>query len=576
MRLIKIFSFIGLIAIFSLTFSQEKVKRMEQPENTSVKAKVTVEEINDLIHLSDSLLTSLPDQSLTYAKQALYYGEQQNYDLGRLLSKLNIAEIYARKSDIKNALKFAYSANDLATQLGGKQEMARATLLIGQIYVSFGDYEEGSKLIFKALQIYEEINDNKGIGECLNMIGLVYYKQKNFEKALEYYTRSLNVARKLNDLIGISRGLNNKASANKELGILKDYVADLNEAISINKKIGRKSWIGVNYLNLGEFYSETNKPDTALAYLNKANNIFTTLNNLDLICASLISFSDYYSKLNNLGKSISYAKQANTIGEKNNLKESIYESAVRLHNLYLKQKKIDSAYKYSIVEYQMKDSLNIEKGYTRISQLELMYKYENAKQKERFKQQRKENRIFIIGIVVFSIMLILIITFITRNKIKAQKAIIAQKKLENELEKKTRELTTNVMGLMKKNEIISEVSKKLIDVSSDALKDETKTAINSIVRELRKSTENEISEEFEVRFNEVHPGFYDKLLEKFPTISPNEQRLCAFLRLNMTSKEISELTGQRIQSIDVARSRLRKKLGISNKKTNLITFLAQI
>ena len=62
----------------------------------------------------------------------------------------------------------------------------------------------------------------------------------------------------------------------------------------------------------------------------------------------------------------------------------------------------------------------------------------------------------------------------------------------------------------------------------------------------------------------------------FPDLSPSEQRLCAFLRLNMSTKEISELTGQRISSLETARYRLRKKLGITNSHINLITFLNNI
>ena len=75
---------------------------------------------------------------------------------------------------------------------------------------------------------------------------------------------------------------------------------------------------------------------------------------------------------------------------------------------------------------------------------------------------------------------------------------------------------------------------------------------------------------------EVHEDFYDTLLKRFPDLSPSELRLCAFLKLNMTTKEISELTGHQMNSLEMARYRLRQKLGISNSEVNLITFLSQI
>jgi DNA-binding CsgD family transcriptional regulator len=75
---------------------------------------------------------------------------------------------------------------------------------------------------------------------------------------------------------------------------------------------------------------------------------------------------------------------------------------------------------------------------------------------------------------------------------------------------------------------------------------------------------------------EVHAGFYEKLLKAYPDLSQNELKLCAFLRLNMSTKDIAELTGQQLPSIDKARYRLRKKLGLASSETNLVTFLSQV
>ncbi len=66
------------------------------------------------------------------------------------------------------------------------------------------------------------------------------------------------------------------------------------------------------------------------------------------------------------------------------------------------------------------------------------------------------------------------------------------------------------------------------------------------------------------------------LIQRFPDLSPNEQRLCAFLKLNLATKEISSMTGQSPRAIEMARFRLRKKLGISTQDVNLITFISQI
>ncbi|MDE6131095.1 MAG: hypothetical protein K2F74_05850, partial [Muribaculaceae bacterium] len=69
-------------------------------------------------------------------------------------------------------------------------------------------------------------------------------------------------------------------------------------------------------------------------------------------------------------------------------------------------------------------------------------------------------------------------------------------------------------------------------------------------------------EEFRLQFERIHPDFYRTLSEKFPELTARDLRLCAFLHLGMTTKEIAVLTYREVRSVDSARNRLRKKLGI--------------
>ncbi len=299
------------------------------------------------------------------------------------------------------------------------------------------------------------------------------------------------------------------------------------------------------------------------------------LNHSVLISHLQVVMAAYYYETNDLDLSIEYAKKAYVAGQKHGLKKVVYDAAGMLYNGYLQKKDSSYANKYLILQYQMKDSLDIEKGATQLSKLELRYEFEKEKQAKQIEQQRKD---FILIIIIISLVLGLgiIILIFARQKIKAKNTELEKSHLEKELEFKNKELALKVMSLLKKNEMLSEISKKLIDVKNEAVKDETKEAIRRISKDLQKSTDDEIWEEFELRFQQVHKNFYDKLMKEFPELSPNEQRLCAFLRLNMSSKEISELTGQSPNALETARYRLRKKLNISNSQVNLITFLSKI
>jgi DNA-binding CsgD family transcriptional regulator len=225
------------------------------------------------------------------------------------------------------------------------------------------------------------------------------------------------------------------------------------------------------------------------------------------------------------------------------------------------------------------DSLNNETNTSLLSVLELQMAYE--KHRNNLELENKEVKLrlnkknyyitILAGIVA---LLVLVIYFVYRLQKARAKVIQAEnKRIEQELEFKKREMTTNVMSLMKKNEILTELSRSLLELEKTALKSETKNALNKIAQKIRKTRDEEISEEFNIRFKEVHSEFYTNLLQQYPDLTPSEQRLCALLRMNMSTKEISELIGNNPSSIDNARSKIRKKFGIPGD-VNLISFLS--
>jgi DNA-binding CsgD family transcriptional regulator len=104
----------------------------------------------------------------------------------------------------------------------------------------------------------------------------------------------------------------------------------------------------------------------------------------------------------------------------------------------------------------------------------------------------------------------------------------------------------------------------------------TKTALNTVIRDLQKSLEDKVWTDFEMRFQQVHSQFYEALDNRFPDLSTNERRLCAFLKLGLNTKEIATITGQTPNSITVARTRLRKKLNLDNTELALTRFIESL
>ena len=150
---------------------------------------------------------------------------------------------------------------------------------------------------------------------------------------------------------------------------------------------------------------------------------------------------------------------------------------------------------------------------------------------------------------------------------------LTNEKLKSELDLKNDQLTSITMQLMKNNEFIQEVQHKIetsLDKSSS--KPELKRIVNTIDKEL---SNNDSWNQFAYHFDQVHGNYLTKLSESNIRLSPREIKLAAFLRMNMSSKEISKLLSITGRSVELARYRLRKKLNLTRDQ-NLVEYLIEL
>jgi len=140
---------------------------------------------------------------------------------------------------------------------------------------------------------------------------------------------------------------------------------------------------------------------------------------------------------------------------------------------------------------------------------------------------------------------------------------IEDDKMKSELRHINNLLAASTMNLVVKNEFMETIKEELEEVKRNGKSMETKQALEKIVREIDTTLRlQEDWEQFEYHFDQVHGDFLNRLREHFLDLTPNEQKLCALLRLNLSTKEISNLMSISLRGVEIARYRLRKKLGL--------------
>ena len=144
--------------------------------------------------------------------------------------------------------------------------------------------------------------------------------------------------------------------------------------------------------------------------------------------------------------------------------------------------------------------------------------------------------------------------------------------LEHDLMHKTSELGDFTMNLMRKNDMLQQLDDSLADLADSVKRDDPKAKLSQKVKAIRKSIIDNMNDDdnwdkFEENFNLVYDNFMAKLLAKFPDLHKNERKLCAYLRLGLSSKEIASLLNISLRSVETFRYRLRKKLGLQPRES---------
>jgi len=125
------------------------------------------------------------------------------------------------------------------------------------------------------------------------------------------------------------------------------------------------------------------------------------------------------------------------------------------------------------------------------------------------------------------------------------------------------------MSIIKKNKVLNNIKKEFLDSNSEL---KNKSVLRLIDKNLNDKDDWEF---FEEAFNNADKNFMKKVKKLHPNLTPNDLRLCAYLRLNLSSKEIANLLNISVRSVEIKRYRLRKKMELLHD-TSLVNYILEI
>lgn len=486
---------------------------------------------------------------------------------------------------------------------GSERHVITGYINLGNLYNYFNLYDQALENLFLALEKSDEFQIEVHKNAILNNIGIVYSKNGSNEKAGEYFSKALERSRLDNDSKRIAMNLINLSIALSERRMNDSALTCLEEALVLYDQNAQKT----NYLatleNIGNIYFDQGELDSALVYYSASYHGVDEEVDPWLTWEFAFNLSKAHREFNNLDSAATYLKEAIGGFKLGNDSENLIE-AYRLQSEILREKgEANASADFAKLALAIQDSLVDVKSTDWISKHQLNYEYgKKEKELELLEEDaRRTQLIWIFGSAGLCIILILVwllmrsrvtrlnqknlllekeqrVTQLTLEKnifdqkkmeeehgVRERISKIEKEKLKQELDFKNRMLMSKVMSVSNQNEQMADVVNLL-----DQAENMPETELNKALSNAKKMVQNQINlenewESVKVHFEEVHPDFFSRLSQYNDSLNSSDLRMCAYLVLDLSPKEISNILNITPASIRKRRQRLKEKLNLDSE-----------
>jgi tetratricopeptide (TPR) repeat protein len=482
--------------------------------------------------------------------------EKAGDNLGKAKIYHNLGVVAFYMNNIEESVSYYLQAIREADKMGDQIFSALVNTNLGLLFSSQEDYGRAILYLRKALVKHSSINDPKGKAKTLTGLGTAFFNLVNYDSSFVYHQKALLLFNQTGDLAGKSESLSNIAEILIEQKRFKEALPMLNLSDSLRRAFGNAYGIAINAKNFGKIYSGLGEYQKAKERFDDAFKQAETLQASWLMAEILLSRSGFYESTGNYEKALQDFKMRSIISEQIYSDERSRITA-ELETRYKAEKsRADLAIRESEILHLEEQSNRLLILVVSVILIALLggllafqiYKRNSAGSKSRLLMAAKDLEI--------------------EKKQKeleesrreaAEKALVVaereQMQIKSELDYKKRELTQLALYINQQNEIL------------EALKNEISTLKSGDARKLERELEQRINiskqrESFEMNVDLMNEDFYHRLFSKYPHLTENDKKLCAMVRLGLSSKEIASIVNISPKSVDMNRYRLRKKMDL--------------
>ena len=462
----------------------------------------------------------------------------------------------------------------------------------GILYKEKGIYDKSLEAYYESLSICDSIEWKEGKTIALNNISNLFFIQGDLKSAIALQQKSLTIAKETNDSDKIYDAYFNLMSMYSEINNNDSSFYFAEKAYQILPKFKSHYQNCYFYSSYANILVNNNNIKKAYEYYNKCLSIAKTNKFYELELKAYIGLAEINEQNNNLETAKTQLLYALEMSNKLHLPALKVSVLSKLSPLLAETGKNKEALMYLNRAVLLNDSINKSWKNIQLSQTYQLYQIQLENQQNKIVKQhllianlKIINRNYLLAAFSFSSIFLLISLWyiIRKNRIEKELSKVAinnaelireqenqlkiqkENQLKTDLQLKNRQLTTYSLSSIKHvnttEDIILKISKIIYN---EPIKQSTKAELSQVIDQMKRNLIKSDWKEFKTYYEQAHPSFYENLFYKHPDLTANEEKLCAFISLGLSTKDIASLTFRQLKSIDSARLRLRKKLNIDS------------
>lgn len=530
--------------------------------------------ITDKYEAAQRCLYTDEDSALLYINEVYDYAVLNKEPVLEAKILLLKAEMLIYQGEMDEVLSICSTVREIAQNRGDRHLLVAGQLLEGYCYTDLDMFDKAYSTLSSALNMARQINDTTEEIKAYLFLGILYDLQADTEQAVSFFKKGLQLAEYSGNAILKIRLLNSLSITYVRQDKLEDAKHNLLDCIRYVEANRLTYGLDRLYINMALVMSSTDQLDSALFYARHALETAKRHANRSSIAKALI----YNGHILFLQDSIAEAKAM--FGQADSL--ALILGAQNMHCIileyYAEMAKAEGAFKDAYIYLEAfkrcSDSLTERRNILNMLRLQM----ENETAQTEMVSQYKLYRLTLLTIIIAFVLVLGAIFFgyeyrrHRRHEQNArQNARLERQRLVSELEQGNKKMVTQSIYRQKKNKDLSEIAEKL-RLQRAQFKPTNQPLIDDVISSLDSFSGEERWEDFEIYFERVHTGFMKNLQKKYPDLSLTEKKLCVYLRLGMTTKEIANIQHISFRAVEQARYRLRKKLGLK-KEEDLVNFL---